>query len=1120
MRSGRITLVGLATAILLAVAGTAGANAGPPAQVIVSFSQGTIAANGSSTTLVTATVQDASGTPVSGQSVTIASSDAGDMITAPSGITSSAGTFSATLQASSSPGPATITATDTTPITAIAGQATLYQYGSPSQLTIGVNPLSIVADGTSTATATATVTDGLGDPVPGQTVTITSSAGNTIGSVTGDGEGDYSATVTSTTSAGPVTLTATDSTVPAAEFSNAVTLTQSAGPATDVVVSLTPTAIVADGSATTTAKATVTDANGNPVSGDDVRFSSNDNGELFSGFTANGDGTYDVTITSSTTVHQVTVTASDVSVLPAVSGHATLNQTPGPATSVALHLSPTTIIADGSSHTTATATLTDAENHPVPGQAVTFASSDPQQGIGAVTDNGDGTYTATITSSTTLGQSTITAHDGALANTASLTQTAGPAAGIVVKLAPASIVADGTSKTTATATVTDAENHPLSGQTVTLGTSDGGQTIGPVTDHHDGTYSAAITSSTALGQSTITAHDGTLAGTATLTQTVGPPALIALQVTPSSIIADGTSIATATATVTDAENHRIAGQIVTIGSSDSAQMIGAVKDNGDGSYTATITASTALGSSTITARDGALTGTASLSQTAGPAADLGLQLSPSSIIADGSSTTTATVTITDAEHHVVPGETVTLTSTDTGQRIGAVTDEGNGTYTATVTGSTALGASTITARDGALTSTATLTQTAGPAATIALTLTPATIVADGTAATAATATVTDAEGHPLAGDNVTVSSSDRSERIGAVHANGDGTYTATITSSTTIGKATITAKDGSAVATAALTQTVGPPGIVTIALAPASIIGNGTATTTATATVTDTQGNPVAGAKVSFTSSDPHQQIGSVHDAGNGAYTTTITGSTTLGQSTITAAAGLATGTTTLTETAQPAAKLVIGLAHPSVLADGSSTDTALVLVTDAAGHPLNHQPIAITTSDLGDGVGAATDYGNGGYSALITSSTTVHAVTVTATDYSTAPALSATVTLMQTPGPARSITLSFKPSSLVANGRATTTITLTVKDGAGHLLPGQQLSVRGSDPGDRFGAVKAGANATYSVRLRSSRTPHRVRISAIDRSVTPAVSVTAVLIQTRPRAAPGQSSAGSPSSA
>ena len=73
-------------------------------------------------------------------------------------------------------------------------------------------------------------------------------------------------------------------------------------------------------------------------------------------------------------------------------------------------MSPATIVADGQATATATATVT-AGGLSVIGDQLTFASSDSGQNLGPVTDNGDGTYTTTVTSSRSVGPATITASD-------------------------------------------------------------------------------------------------------------------------------------------------------------------------------------------------------------------------------------------------------------------------------------------------------------------------------------------------------------------------------------------------------------------------------------------------------------------------------------------------------------------------------------------------------------------------------------------------------------------------------------------------------------------------------------------------------------------------------------
>ena len=81
---------------------------------------------------------------------------------------------------------------------------------------------------------------------------------------------------------------------------------------------------------------------------------------------------------------------------------------------------------------------------------------------------------------------------------------------------------------------------------------------------------------------------------------------------------------------------------------------------------------------------------------------------------------------------------------------------------------------------------------------------PATIAADGVAATTLTATVA-AAGQPLAGEHLSFSSTDPNQTIGPVTDKGDGTYTATLTASHTPRQATITAADASVTPAASAT---------------------------------------------------------------------------------------------------------------------------------------------------------------------------------------------------------------------------------------------------------------------------------------------------------------------------
>ena len=101
-----------------------------------------------------------------------------------------------------------------------------------------------------------------------------------------------------------------------------------AGPAAGAQVTLTPATLFADGRSATTATAAVTDKDGIPVLEDDVRFSTSDPDQQVGPTIDNEDGTYTARIVASGAAGAATITATDLTVEPHVSGSATLTQLP------------------------------------------------------------------------------------------------------------------------------------------------------------------------------------------------------------------------------------------------------------------------------------------------------------------------------------------------------------------------------------------------------------------------------------------------------------------------------------------------------------------------------------------------------------------------------------------------------------------------------------------------------------------------------------------------------------------------------------------------------------------------------------------------------------------------
>jgi hypothetical protein len=284
-------------------------------------------------------------------------------------------------------------------------------------------------------------------------------------------------------------------------------------------------------------------------------------------------------------------------------------------------------------------------------------------------------------------------------------------------------------------------------------------------------------------------------------------------------------------------------------------------------------------------------------------------------------------------------------------------------------------------------------------ASISVTVSPSSIPADGRSEATATATVLD-NGVPVTGANVSFTSSDPGEVIGTTVDHGGGTYTATITASTTAGTATITATNNSGTpvesASTKLTQTKPPS--VKVALNPGVIVADGRSTTTATATVMMGL-KAVNGATVSFTSTDPGETISAVTPLGGGKYSVKVVASHTVGSATITAAANGGHGSATLK---QISPKVTVAVKPTSIVANGQSTAVVTATVT-ANFKAINGDAIAFTSSDPGERIGPVTNPGNGKYTATITSSTTAGTATITATDTSVSPSPAGHTTLKQT---------------------------------------------------------------------------------------------------------------------
>nr|MCU0780868.1 Ig-like domain-containing protein [Akkermansiaceae bacterium] len=287
----------------------------------------------------------------------------------------------------------------------------------------------------------------------------------------------------------------------------------------------------------------------------------------------------------------------------------------------------------------------------------------------------------------------------------------------------------------------------------------------------------------------------------------------AVKASPTALPADGTSTATVTVTLMDALGVPVPGKDVTLAKAEGPA--GAIIDSpttvttgGNGQAAFTVRSSgpgTAVFAATC-APDLEITQTASVTFVSSADADESTVVAePIYVDANGSSTSTVTVTLKSAEGVPVAGKNVTLTGNPATAVITPVapTSDANGVATFTVSsatpGTVVFTATDVTDNNLAITETASV-NFVGPvnAGLSTVVASPAAVVANGTATSTITVSLKDANGFPTAGKEVTLAAGTENPVIVPESAmtNASGVATFTV-SSGTIGTEVFTATAGS-----------------------------------------------------------------------------------------------------------------------------------------------------------------------------------------------------------------------------------------------------------------------------------------------------------------------------------
>lgn len=426
-----------------------------------------------------------------------------------------------------------------------SGKKSDAQSASPSGVSISLSadPGNIIADKKTTSSITASLKDSqINVAVPdGTEVAFKTTAGTLNSGAASTSGGIAKVELQSDDKPGTAVITAS--------YGNSTTTTTVQFTSLGISASANPTSIAANGTSTSTITVTVKDATNVPApDGTSVTFSTTEG--TIGGSSTTKNGVASTTLTSSTSATKVTATVT------AKAGGAetttTVDFVPVEPKVIFLSANPTSIPADGKTTATMTAIVKDENNNPVvDGTQVTFTSN-----LGTVTQTAttsEGQAQATITSTTT-GTATVIAGAGTVSTSATVTFTS---LSISLTASQTSIPADGVSTTTITLSVKNASSgSALQNTAVTLTTSNGTFTsnnTNQVTKNTDanGNITETLKSDTKAGTATITVSTSDTTATSTVNFSPLGVSTIAVDVTPSSITADGKSTATISVTVKD-----------------------------------------------------------------------------------------------------------------------------------------------------------------------------------------------------------------------------------------------------------------------------------------------------------------------------------------------------------------------------------------------------------------------------------------------------------------------------------------------------------------------------------------------------------------------------------------
>ncbi|WP_299765226.1 Ig-like domain-containing protein [uncultured Dokdonia sp.] len=427
-----------------------------------------------------------------------------------------------------------------------------------------------------------------------------------------------------------------------------------------------------------------------------------------------------------------------------------------------------------------------------------------------------------------------------------------------------------------------------------------------------------------------------------------------------------------------------------------------------------------------------------------------ISASPTKILANGKSKSTITVQLKDGSDSNIVGDHTVKISTDGKGNVGNTTNNGDGTYTTELTSSSSEETATLsfTIDSQAATKKATVEfYKVASRSTSTISASPTRILANGTSKSIITVQLKDGIGANIIGDHTVKISTDGKGNLGNTTNNGDGTYTAELTSSSSEETATLSFTIDSQAATKKATvefYKVASRSTSTISASPTRILANGTSKSIITVQLKDDNGINIIGSQIiEIFSTNGIGNISNALNNENGTYTAELTSSTqeeTAAVSfTIDGVAADDTETIFFYKEASNNESTIIA-SDPLIPANGESMSTITVQLKDSRGaNIIGGHTVEIITNDIGI-LSHTINHGDGTYTAELTSSNLTQTALLTFTINGQIAQDSTQVRFYKEPDVTAS-TITADPPSILANGIAMTTVTVQLRDEDGTAL-------------------------------------------------------------------------------